>query len=404
MKNKLQVFYWSLFDFANSSYATIIVAFVFAVYFKTVISSGKPISDFYWSLGINISMITTAIINPIFGAIADRSSTKKKFLAFFSALCIIGTALMYYTGEGTIALALILFILSNIGFQAGMTFYDAFIPEMVGEKYYNKVSGIGYAVGYIGSLLSVVLVFPLKDNPNLLFVVTAFIFTIFSLPLFLFLKEEKIQHEKPIEGYIRFGIEKVSSTIKNIKSYDNLKNFLLSFFFYIDAVNTIIFFAGIYASTTLGFSITELAMFFIIVQITAMIGSFLFGFIGDNIGILRSIVITLIFWCLITIFVFITNDKNSFFIIGGFAGLFLGSTQALSRTMMSKLVPFKSKTEFFGFYALLDKTSTLLGPLTFGLVSWLTGSQKFAVLSVGVFFVVGMLLLKRVKENTNEEG
>jgi len=404
MKNKLQVFYWSLFDFANSSYATIIVAFVFAVYFKTVISSGKPISDFYWSLGINISMITTAIINPIFGAIADRSSTKKKFLAFFSALCIIGTALMYYTGEGTIALALILFILSNIGFQAGMTFYDAFIPEMVGEKYYNKVSGIGYAVGYIGSLLSVVLVFPLKDNPNLLFVVTAFIFTIFSLPLFLFLKEEKIQHEKPIEGYIRFGIEKVISTIKNIKSYDNLKNFLLSFFFYIDAVNTIIFFAGIYASTTLGFSITELAMFFIIVQITAMIGSFLFGFIGDNIGILRSIVITLIFWCLITIFVFITNDKNSFFIIGGFAGLFLGSTQALSRTMMSKLVPFKSKTEFFGFYALLDKTSTLLGPLTFGLVSWLTGSQKFAVLSVGVFFVVGMLLLKRVKENTNEEG
>ena len=404
MKNKLQVFYWSLFDFANSSYATIIVAFVFAVYFKTVISSGKPISDFYWSLGINISMITTAIINPIFGAIADRSSTKKKFLAFFSALCIVGTALMYYTGEGTIALALILFILSNIGFQAGMTFYDAFIPEMVEEKYYNKVSGIGYAVGYIGSLLSVVLVFPLKDNPNLLFVVTAFIFTIFSLPLFLFLKEEKIQHEKPIEGYIRFGIEKVSATIKNIKSYNNLKNFLLSFFFYIDAVNTIIFFAGIYASTTLGFSITELAMFFIIVQITAMIGSFLFGFIGDTIGILRSIVITLIFWCLITIFVFITNDKDSFFIIGGFAGLFLGSTQALSRTMMSKLVPFKSKTEFFGFYALLDKTSTLLGPLTFGLVSWLTGSQKFAVLSVGVFFVVGMLLLKRVRENTNEEG
>ncbi len=403
MKNKLQVFYWSLFDFANSSYATIIVAFVFAVYFKNVISFGKPIGDFYWSLGINISMITAAVINPILGAIADRNSTKKKFLAFFSALCIAGTALMYFTGEGTIALALILFILSNIGFQTGMTFYDAFIPEMVEEKYYNKVSGIGYAVGYIGSLLSVVLVFPLKDNPNLLFVVTAFVFTIFSLPLFLFLKEEKIKYEKPIGGYIRFGIEKVSTTIKNIKSYNNLKNFLLSFFFYIDAVNTIIFFAGIYASTTLGFSITELAIFFIIVQVTAMIGSFMFGFIGDNIGILRSIVITLIFWCIITIFVFITNDKNSFFIIGGFAGLFLGSTQALSRTMMSKLVPFKSKTEFFGFYALLDKTSTLLGPLTFGLVSWLTGSQKFAVLSVGVFFVVGMLLLKRVKENTNEK-
>lgn len=399
MKNKSQVFYWSLFDFANSSYATIIVAFVFAVYFKSVIAEAQPIGDFYWSLGINISMIFAAVITPVLGAIADRGSSKKKFLAFFSALCVVGTALMYFTGEGTIAFALLLFILSNIGFQAGLAFYDAFIPEMVEEKYYNKVSGIGYAVGYIGSLLSVVLVFPLKDNPNLLFVVTAFVFIIFSLPLFLFLKEKKTPLEIYSGDYIKYGIKKVSTTIKNIKEYKNLKNFLLSFFFYIDAVNTIIFFAGIYASSTLGFSITELAIFFIIVQLTAMGGSFLFGFIGDNIGILRSIVITLIFWTLIVIAVFLTNDKSSFFIIGGFAGLFLGSTQALSRTMMSKLVPFKSKTEFFGFYSLLEKTSTLLGPLTFGLVSWLTGSQKYAVLSVGAFLVIGMLLINRVKES-----
>ncbi|MBC8485156.1 MAG: MFS transporter, partial [Bacteroidetes bacterium] len=171
MKNKSQVFFWSLFDFANSSYAVIIVAFVFAVFFKSVIAEAKPIGDFYWSLGINISMIVAAVISPVLGAIADRSSSKKKFLAFFSALCIVGTALMYFTGKGAIAFALFLFILSNIGFQVGLAFYDAFIPEMVEEKYYNKVSGIGYAVGYIGSLLSVVLVFPLKDNPNLLFVV-----------------------------------------------------------------------------------------------------------------------------------------------------------------------------------------------------------------------------------------
>lgn len=184
----------------------------------------------------------------------------------------------------------------------------------------------------------------------------------------------------------------------------------MSFFFYIDAVNTIIFFAGIYAAKTLNFDVPQLAIFFIIVQLTAMVGSFLFGFIGDKIGILRSITINLMFWTLIVIYIFFFINKDSvvmiagmnihqFFIVGGFAGLFLGSTQSLSRAMMSKLVPYVSKTEFFGFYGLMDKTSTLVGPLTFGAVSFLSGgNQSLAVLSVGVFFVVGMLLLKKVKE------
>src|SRR5690606_36082152 len=179
MKNKSRVFAWSLFDFANSSYAVIIVAFVFAVYFRSVIAGNDSIGDFYWGIGINISMIITAILSPVCGAITDLTSNKKKYLFFFTMLCVICTALMYFTGAGTILFALTLFILSNIGFQTGLALYDAFIPELVEEKYYNKVSGIGYAVGYIGSLVSVVLVFPLKDNPNLLFVVTALVFLIF---------------------------------------------------------------------------------------------------------------------------------------------------------------------------------------------------------------------------------
>jgi len=401
MKKKSQLIPWYLFDFGNSSYATIIVAFVFAVYFKSVISSNEPIGDFYWSLAINIAMIVSAVLNPVCGAIADHSSSKKKFLFFFTILCVIPTALMYFTGEGTILFALILFIISNIGFQTGMTFYDAFIPEISEPKNYNKVSSTGYAVGYIGSIISVALVFPLKDNPNLLFVICALFFLFFSLPLFLILKEKNVAKEKLNESVIKYGFAKVLNTLKNINHYRNLKNFLISFFLYIDAVNTIIFFAGIYASTTLKFETVELAVFFLIVQITAMCGSFLFGFIGNKIGILKSIFINLIMWTLITLAVFFTNDKTSFYIIGGFAGTFLGSTQSLSRAMMARLVPLEFKTEFFGFYSLFDKTSTLLGPLTFGLVSWLSGSQKFAVLSVGVFFILGMLLLRKVKEKEN---
>jgi len=398
LKNKSQIFVWTLFDFGNSSYAVIIVAFVFAVFFKEVVVSGEPIGDFYWSLGINISMLAAAVLNPVCGAIADYTNKKKKFLFFFTYLCIISTSLMYFTAESTVVFALLLFIFSNIGFQTGLTFYDAFIPELTDVENYNKVSGLGYAVGYLGSLISVALVFPFKDNPNLLFLICAVFFAVFSLPLFLFLKEKKSNPDNVKINYFKYGFGKVFNTIKNVNKYENLRNFLLSFFLYIDAVNTIIFFAGIYASSTLGFDIIELAFFFLIVQITAMIGSLIFGFIGGKIGIKKSIFINLIVWTLITLSVFFTNDKTSFFIIGGFAGTFLGSCQSLSRSLMSMLTPPEFKTEFFGFYGLFEKTSTLLGPLTFGVVSWLTGSQKYAVLSVGVFFILGMLIFKKVKE------
>lgn len=395
MKNKKQIFYWSLFDFANSTYATIVLAFVFAIYFTSTIAEGKPIGDFYWSLGINIAMICSAILNPVCGAISDYSNSKKKFLFFFTILAVVPTALMYFTGPGTIVFGLLLLIFSNIGFQTGLTFYDAFIKEITEEKYYNKVSGIGYAVGYAGSLLSVGLVFPLKDNPNLLFLVCAIMFAVFSLPLFLFLKEKRKDVSEKI-NYVSYGFSKTIETIKEISHHHNLKWFLISYFFFIDAVNTIIFFSGIYAAKTLNFSITELAIFFLLVQITALIGSLLFGYMGDKIGIKKSLVSTIVIWILITLAVYFTDSKMAFFVIGAFAGTFLGATQSLSRTMMATLTPDNMKATLFGFYSLLEKTSTLLGPLAFGLVSWLSGSQKLAVLSVGFFFLVGMLLIKKV--------
>lgn len=434
MKNKKDIFVWSLFDFGNSTYATIIVAFVFPVFFTSVIAENNSNRDFLWSLGINISMIISAVLNPVCGAISDLSSSKKKFLFFFTLMTVIATCLMYFTGPvadhhikfsflhfdgyqsfrsaGAILFALILFIVSNIGFQTGMTFYDAFIPEITTPENYNKVSGIGYAVGYLGSLISVFLVFPLKDNPNLLFVVTGILFLLFSLPLFLFLKEKKNVLPPSNVNYIKYGFGKVKNSLTHIGSRPDLKNFLLSFFFYIDSVNTIIFFAGIFASTTLGFTITQLAIFFILVQITAFIGSLVFGKIGDRIGKLKSIKINIVFWLIIILAIFIFVNKDSyiyigdtaihlFYIIGSFAGFFLGSTQSLSRAVMSHLLPFENKAEYFGFYALLDKTSTLLGPLLFGLVSWLTGDQKLAVLSLIILFVIGIYFLNRVRLNTN---
>lgn len=410
--NRNKVFIWSLFDFGNSSYAVIIVAFVFAVYFTDIVCEKSPAGDFYWSLGINISMIISAVLNPLGGAIADKISNKKIFLLFFTLLCIIPTALMYFTGPGTVSFALFLFIISNIGFQTGLTFYDALISDVTEEKYYNKVSGIGYAVGYVGSLVSVLLVFPFAGKYNLMFPVSALFFLIFSLPLFLFLKEKKnivVAEKKSYHQYALYGVRKVIDTLTHIKKFKNLRNYLFAYFLYIDAVNTIIFFAGIYASKSLNFEITELAVFFIIVQFTAMLGSLLFAGVGDKLGIKNSINLTLIFWIAIVFFIFFFVDEKSFlkfgdlkihffFPVGGFAGTFLGATQSLSRALMAKLTPQEMKTEFFGFYSLFEKTSTLIGPLTFGLVSYFSGSQNLAVLSVGTFFILGMLVLRKVKE------
>ena len=283
--NKSKIFIWSLFDFANTSYSIVIVTFLFAVYFKKVIASGESIGDLYWSLGTSISMLITAIISPVLGAIADFSAGKKRFLLFFTALCIISTSLLYFSGEGDIFYALVLFILANIGFEAGLVFYDAFLPELTSPKNYGRVSGYGFAMGYIGSLASLAIAFPLiqADMIKETFPLSALFFLIFATPLFIFLKDNR-KEAIISESYFSIGFKRVYHTIGHLKNYQNLAMFLLAFFFYIEGVNTVIFFSGNYASTTLGFTIEELIIFFIIVQTTAIVGSVLFGIISDSIG------------------------------------------------------------------------------------------------------------------------
>lgn len=404
MKNHLHIFQWSLFDFANSIYATIIASLVFPVYFKTVVCEDQPIGDFYLSVGINIAMVSSAILNPICGAVSDHASSKKRFLFFFTALSVVFSALLFFAAKGTIFIAVAFFALSNIGFQTGMAFYDAFIPEIAVESEYNRVSGIGYGVGYLGSIAALALTMALKSNPPLLFVACAVGFALFSVPLFLFLPERRFERPRPPEGYARYGIAKVMKTLRGLNRHPDLRNYLIAFFFYIDAVETIIVFASVYATSTLHFSMTELVALFAVVQITAMLGSFVFGAIGERIGLVRSLFINILCWLGITLAVFFTADKTTFFVVGALAGTFLGSTQSVSRALMAKLMPFEMRAELFGFYALMDKTSTIVGPLTFGLVSWLTGSERLAILSMSALFLTGFVLLFRVHERPTTDA
>jgi len=400
-KKYLQVFYWSLFDFANTSFSITIVTFVYAVYFKETVAGNQPIGDFYWSLGTGISMFIVAIISPFLGAIADHSAGKKRFLLFFTLLCILSTAGLYFIGSGDIVEGLILFILANIGFEAGLVFYDSFLPEISDEKNYGRTSGFGFAMGYIGSFASLVIIYPLVTNDlvKYSFPASALFFLVFSMPLFLFLPDTKKYVERT-KSYFKIGLERIVFTITHLKNYKNLALFLVAFFFYIEGVNTAIYFSGNYAKSTLNFSFTELTLFFMIAQTTAVAGSIIFGVIADSIGQKKTIYITLIIWFIVIFTASVIQSKFGFFIVGCIAGLGMGSTQSVSRSLMSKLTPPDKKTEFFGFYSFFGKSSAIFGPLVFGFISWQTGSQRIAILSMGLFFTVGMILLSKVKEHS----
>ncbi|MEW6507545.1 MAG: MFS transporter [Bacteroidota bacterium] len=417
---RFRIFVWTLYDFANTSYSIVVVTFLFAVYFKQTIASGQPIGDFYWSIGTSVSMLITAIISPILGAIADYSAGKKRFLLFFTSICIISTALLFFLEQGNIFYALLLFIIANIGFEAGLVFYDSFLPEITPPKNYGRVSGYGFAMGYLGSLTTLAIVYPfIKQNMiKETFPVAALIFLVFAIPIFFFLKDTRKIVSKD-SSYLKIGLDRVINTITHLKNYKNLALFLLAYFFFIEGVNTVIFFSGNYASTTLNFSMGELILFFIIVQTTAIIGSLIFGIIADAFGQKRSLVLSLIIWVFTILFAYLTsstesflvkefsklfsvaaNDlvRYSFYVVGLIAGSVMGATQSTSRSLMSKLTPSDKKTEFFGFYSFFGKSSAILGPLVFGYVSFLTGEQRIAILTICFFFVVGLIILTRVKE------
>lgn len=399
MKSGSKIFVWTLYDFANTSFSIVVVTFLYAVYFKKTVAGNAPVGDFYWSLGTSISMLVTAIIAPVLGAIADYSAGKKRFLLFFTLLCILATSLLFFVRAGDVLAGLILLIIANIGFESGIVFYDAFLPEITKEKNYGRVSGYGFAMGYLGSLCTLAIMYPFiqADLIKETFPVAALFFLLFAIPIFLFLKETR-RSVTPDVSYLTIGFRRVSSTIRHLKDYRNLSLFLLSFFCYIEGVNTVIFFSGIYAATTLGFTESELLLFFLTVQSTAILGSVSFGILGDSIGQKKSIILSLLVWILTILLAYFVEDKSTFYIVGLLAGAAMGSSQSTSRSLMSKLTPFEKRTEFFGFYSLFGKSSAIIGPLVFGSISYITGSQRYAILSIIFFFIAGLILLTRVEE------
>lgn len=403
MKDKMKLFNkqsfgWMMYDFANSAFTTIIVTVVYSAYFMgTVVVGDVGLGEMLWGRAVGISMTLVALSAPIMGAIADYSRSKKKFLFINTYLAIIFTALLYFVGEGQVLRGMIFFIIANFGFNSANVFYDAFLPEVASPDTMGKVSGYGWAIGYVGGLLSLILsMFIIKINVRLVFPMIAVHFFIFSIFTFVWVKEIRLPSKRT--NYFKTAYKRVFSSIKNMKSYPQLIKFILSYFIYNDGIATVIVFAAIYGQKRFGMSPNDMLMYFIYAQFTSILGSAVFGWLTDRKGTKTSLSISILVWIAVVVWAFFCRSANEYYLVGLLAGLAIGSSQANSRTMLSQLTPIEKQAEFFGFYTLTGRLSSIIGPILYGWISYKTGDIRYAILSLLFFFVAGWILLQFVDE------
>ena len=403
---KFEIFSWTLFDFANTAFSVIIVTVIYSRYFTDHVAGGRR---WLWGLAVSLSMICAALLSPPLGAAADYSRGRKRFLLLFTLACVVCTGSMFFVVEGMVVLGMVLFIIANIGFEGGLVFYDAFLPGLTSKTSYGRVSGYGFANGYLGALAVLVIVawmLPASASPDyyfyvrLSFVVAAAFFLLFSLPMFLFVREPPVG-ELYRGSLFRKGTQRANQTFKTIfikKEHPSIARFLIAFFIYNDGIITVIAFAAIFAEHILHMSDKDIIIFFAIVQTSAIIGSLVFGIVTDKIGPKKTIIITLFIWIAISAAAFFITTVAIFYVVALFAGIAIGSSQSSSRSMMALLTPKDREAEFFGFYdGLCGKASAVVGPVIYGLVSDLT-NERVAAVTLGFFFVIGLWILKNVEE------
>lgn len=396
MKITRSILGWMMYDFANSAFTTIIVSVVYSAYFiKSVVGGDPGYGEMLWGRAIGISMTLVALTAPIMGAVADYSRSKKKFLFFNCYLTVIFTFLLYFVGEGDILLGMTFFIVANYGFNSANVFYDAFLPEISPPGSMGKVSGYGWALGYVGGLLSLVIsLFLVKNHIRLVFPMIALHFFVFSLFTFFWLKEFRRPSKRT--NYLRTAYQRVRYSLLNISRLPQLLRYLISYFIYNDGITTVIVFATIYGIERFGMTTRDMIIYFILAQFTSIIGSALFGYLTDKLNVKISLSISLLIWIAVVIWAFFCGSAKEYYFVGLLAGLAIGSSQSNSRTMLSSLTPENKQAEFFGFYTLTGRLSSIIGPILYGWIAHRTGNMKWSILSLMIFFILGWLILQSV--------
>jgi UMF1 family MFS transporter len=411
-----------MYDVADSAFTTVIVTALYALYFGTVVvgtadGSDTGRADYLWGWGASISEVIVAVVAPILGAIADFSGSRKKFLGVCALTIIFFTAALWFVGPGMVALGLGLYIVANVGFAGGGVFIDSFLPGISNESNAGRISGLKWAMGYASGLVCLFLCVPLanyiKPNPTafelsrarLIPVVVAVYYAVAVIPTFLFLRDRSIpQQLPPGENYFTVGFRQLKRTLGHIRQYQDLFRLLVAFLVYNDGVVTVIYFAARYAKETVGFTPKEIVYLLILNNVVAATGAFSFGFLADRIGQKRTIYITLAIWIAAVTVAYFSYTKTMFYVASVLVGIGIGSCQSVTRSLLALFTPKENASEFFGFLGIAGKALAFLGPIIFGVVSKSTGSQRPAILSIGAFFIVGMILLSFVNEARGKEA
>ncbi len=396
---------WALYDWANSAYATVVVAGFFPIFFREYWSADQvsEATTFRLGVGTSIASLIILVLAPILGAIADRASLKKKMLFVFAYVGVLSTAGLFLVAQGNWVLAIFLYVVASIGFSGGNVFYDALLLDVAPtEDRIHMVSGLGFALGYLGGgLLFAFNVFMVLqpemfgfadagEAVRISFIMVAAWWAIFSIPILLFVEEAKPEHSSP-DGAIIGAFRQLSKTFKEIKKNRVILLFLLAYWFYIDGVDTVFRMAVDYG-LAIGLDSNDLITALLLVQFIGFPAAIVFGKLGQKFGPKTGIYIGIFVYTVATIWAYFMTTGLEFYLLAGLVGLVIGGIQALSRSMFGQMIPLDQAGEYYGFFNMIGKSAAVIGPFLVGWTAVAFGTRN-SILSVLILFAVGGLIL-----------
>jgi len=400
-----EVWAWSMYDFANSGYTTVVITAVFNAYFVAAVAGSAPWATFAWTAALSVSYAAIVVTGPLVGAWADAHAAKKSLLLATTVGCVLFTALLWFAAPGAVALSLVLVMLSNYFFGTGENLIAAFLPELADSGAMGRVSGWGWSFGYLGGIVALGLCLAYvswaqaRGQPAASFVpvtmlITAGLFALTAVPTFLFLRERAKPQPLAVAGALREAWARVHNTLRHAREFRDLRRFLLCTVFYQAGISAVVALAAIYAEQAMKFTTHQTITLILVVNFTAAAGAFAFGYLQDAIGHVRTVALTLVGWIVMVVIAGTATGAGAFWLAANIAGLCMGSSQAAGRAVVGYLSPAPRLGEFFGLWGLAVKSASIFGPLTYGVVTWVfAGNHRLGIFAVGLYFVIGLALL-----------
>ena len=404
-----EVFAWAIYDFANSGYSTVVLTAVFNAYFVNVVAGNAPWATLAWTMTLSASFLIGILVMPTLGAYADLHAKKKLLMGLVTVGCVAGTAALALAGPGDLALSVVAIIVSNACFAAGVTLNSAFLPELAREEALGKVSGWGWSLGYVGGLLSLGLglgyvlwaqarSLPATHYVPVTMLITAGVFALASIPTFVVLHERAEPLGRgTVASVLRDSTQRLWHTLAHLREFRDFGWLALCGLLYQGGLSVVIALAAIYAQQVMQFSTAQTMMLILAVNVTAAIGAFLFGYVQDAVGHKRALALTIVGWIVMVLIAGFARGVLWFWIAANIAGLCMGSSQSAGRAMVGVFAPAHRRAEFYSLWNVAVWLSAVIGPLTYGLVTWLTdNNHRLAILTTGLYFVAGLLVLAKV--------